>query len=232
MRFNCAAPFRERLGRSPATAPPQPSPLQLCRPLSGAVSACAGEPTAPAEKLQLCRPLSGAVRCPAAGLVGILRRCFNCAAPFRERLVIGRRRKPAPLTGLQLCRPLSGAVSRSVSMPAARFPRRFNCAAPFRERLGPKSGPNPALTRPLQLCRPLSGAVSGPGERLGQGNRCWLQLCRPLSGAVSGMGFRRRARRFRFNCAAPFRERLAGSPPQPRPRDWRASIVPPPFGSG
>ena len=59
-----------------------------------------------------------------------------------------------------------------------------------------------------------------------------LQLCRPLSGAV-----RSRMRGFlplaciRFNCAAPFRERLAELK-----RKYGvalpASIVPPPFGSG
>ena len=36
---------------------------------------------------------------------------FNCAAPFRERLRVGRVADPGKEDGLQLCRPLSGAVN-------------------------------------------------------------------------------------------------------------------------
>ena len=84
---------------------------------------------------------------------------FNCAAPFRERLL----RQPLPLVRctalLQLCRSLSGAVIAVATEPlgisgiASIVPlpfgsgylpcrcshsallRSFNCAAPFRERL-------------------------------------------------------------------------------------------------
>ena len=151
--FNCAAPFRERLGG-------RIKRLQLCRPLSGAVSlSFVWNPIGPSGTLQLCRPLSGAVRW----------------------------RTPSRLTSLlplQLCRPLSGAVRIASSMAMVRVSM-------------------------LQLCRPLSGAVRI--RHLPTGTRLvWLQLCRPLSGAVSS----RRRRRDSlpscgFNCAAPFRERLA-----------------------
>ena len=87
--------------------------------------------------------------------------------------------------------------------------------------------------------------------------RSWLQLCRPLSGAVRRQGarharvddpqrfncaapFRERLVRMSllklrripgFNCAAPFRERLVGRARRAA-RFLAASIVPPPFGSG
>ena len=37
---------------------------------------------------------------------------FNCAAPFRGRLLAKRIKKLAGVIRLQLCRPLSGAVTR------------------------------------------------------------------------------------------------------------------------
>ena len=59
-----------------------------------------------------------------------------------------------------------------------------------------------------------------------------LQLCRPLSGAVSPvLPSRTTALNGRFNCAAPFRERLGPQVSTPIPI-VHASIVPPPFGSG
>ena len=61
--FNCAAPFRERLDANQQVEQPAKAGLQLCRPLSGAVSR-------------------------AGRAAGDRRRSgFNCAAPFRERLV-------------------------------------------------------------------------------------------------------------------------------------------------
>ena len=61
-------------------------PLQLCRPLSGAVRLAHGEMMTVYDLLQLCRPLSGAVSrdCPPE-TPGYCPR-FNCAAPERGRL--------------------------------------------------------------------------------------------------------------------------------------------------
>ena len=184
--FNCAAPFRERLdteGDSPATGEDVKLALQLCRPLSGAVRS---------RRRASCTRPGGPFNCAApfrerlvVWLVWFPARLltFNCAAPFRERLETGLPELTPSAMHLQLCRPLSGAVS--LRQNAALYRRRgaFNCAAPFRERLA---------------CSGLS---------------CWsgcfaLQLCRPLSGAVS-----------------------SGSRPQWR-KDKDPSIVPPPFGSG
>ena len=67
-RFNCAAPFRERLGSW--------APARRCWRL----------------RLQLCRPLSGAVSSSAGHQGAIASWCFNCAAPFRERLDTANRR--------------------------------------------------------------------------------------------------------------------------------------------
>ena len=85
--FNCAAPFRERLGDLPTPVVAGQSWLQLCRPLSGAVS-----------------------RYHRAGCGNL--DSFNCAAPFRERLgALAEGLDATPNDPLQLCRPLSGAVS-------------------------------------------------------------------------------------------------------------------------
>ena len=60
-----------------------------------------------------------------------------------------------------------------------------------------------------------------------------LQLCRPLSGAVrTPDGAAPTGSSARFNCAAPFRERLASRLVIADEVDLYASIVPPPFGSG
>ena len=61
MSFNCAAPFRGRLAELAGEGVAQPHELQLCRPLSGAVSMAAQRAAGSAAALQLCRPLSGAV---------------------------------------------------------------------------------------------------------------------------------------------------------------------------
>ena len=61
LSFNCAAPFRERLVGRPKKGRPHGKRLQLCRPLSGAVSCISRRRTSPSSR-------------------------FNCAAPFRERL--------------------------------------------------------------------------------------------------------------------------------------------------
>ena len=206
--------------------------LQLCRPLSGAVR-CVGQfVRAFSTGLQLCRPLSGAVRALAAAIRPNPAARFNCAAPFRERLVLRfRRRGPAV--------------------------RPFNCAAPFRERLAEFCPDRRLIHARLQLCRPLSGAVSSISHSLTWQALPALQLCRPLSGAVrvplyriapDGAGAFNCAAPFRerlagqsahrcpgiaaFNCAAPFRERLAGRAAGVRAYRGPPSIVPPPFGSG
>ena len=134
-RFNCAAPFRERLVLKFTSPSPGQLSLQLCRPLSGAVSAIRRPTSAISGPLQLCRPLSGAVRIRFRRYRAAFWAGFNCAAPFRERLGEPPHISPAAASPLQLCRPLSGAVSST-------SPTIFTPAAG------------------LQLCRPLSGAVS------------------------------------------------------------------------
>ena len=228
--FNCAAPFRERLPPRRTRSPKTDTWLQLCRPLSGAVTIEKIAGAALLTELQLCRPLSGAVTAPRSPYPHTAHR-FNCAAPFRERLPFGNRLCFIPAFGLQLCRPLSGAVTGHPDT-------------------------HPLGYHPLQLCRPLSGAVTAMPP-------VWntalpvLQLCRPLSGAVTLLNqLGATIPLVGFNCAAPFRERLQPQCPlwlpaaqrlqlcRPlsgavtgrqgsRPRQGgRASIVPPPFGSG
>ena len=107
---------------------------------------------------------------------------------------------------LQLCRPLSGAVSHIAAV-------------------------TPDLETLLQLCRPLSGAVSWRLRLSLTELLSALQLCRPLSGAVSVPAAARGISGLRFNCAAPFRERLDDAQGLPN-KLAGASIVPPPFGSG
>ena len=156
--------------------------------------------------LQLCRSLSGAVIVRRSLRGRACRRGFNCAAPFRERLLPLYERHAAGRSALQLCRSLSGAVMLQY----------FGWAL---------------AVVPLQLCRSLSGAVmndwSGPGPSVSL-----LQLCRSLSGAVIRGGRPSAPGRIRcFNCAAPFRERLYESCDADS-ANQQASIVPLPFGSG
>ena len=204
--------------------------LQLCRPLSGAVSDLAVPPGRRVQDLQLCRPLSGAVRSPA-GPAHRSQRPFNCAAPFRERLSGWRRRKRIHGLVLQLCRPLSGAV---IARAASRHPRAcgasivpppfgggyqrkgdptgkqigcFNCAAPFRGRLCRHSRPSRRPRPGFNCAAPFRGRLSP----------CWWARVTPSTC---------------FNCAAPFRERLSASSGYRQRFGAGASIVPPPFGSG
>ena len=209
MAFNCAAPFRERLAsRALPTNKPRVI-LQLCRPLSGAVSQryCAG--CSYILHLQLCRPLSGAVSRLRADNQAMNPTSFNCAAPFRERLAAARQAMVAllvlqlcrPLSGavsgisgrismhskmLQLCRPLSGAVSRRLHRAGSAGGPCFNCAAPFRERLAAYQGVSVCIARCFNCAAPFR-------ERLERRRAGWqrqqpqLQLCRPLSGAVSSV---------------------------------------------
>ena len=85
---------------------------------------------------------------------------FNCAAPFRERLVLRHFEQITMMGELQLCRPLSGAVRTPDGAAPTGSSARFNCAAPFRERLAACSTAENGWDSTLQLCRPLSGAVS------------------------------------------------------------------------
>ena len=231
-RFNCAAPFRGRLAAVLIVAiAVQAQGFNCAAPFRGRLAASSGGQFRRVKRLQLCRPLSGAVsscghfRSPAAG-------CFNCAAPFRGRLG----ELPGGVADRFPCfncaAPFRGRLVRR-RHPVHPGTARFNCAAPFRGRLGVCGGTKPGRCRQLQLCRPLSGAVrpniAGPHHRgpvagfncaapfrgrlapttPAKSRRwCGLQLCRPLSGAVS--------------CG-----RL-GRPPQV----VNASIVPPPFGGG
>ena len=155
--------------------------------------------------LQLCRPLSGAVRRRRRRR---RRRflCFNCAAPFRERLGPVLRGDFQAHARFNCAAPFRERLASSRT-PLSRTGTGFNCAAPFRERLEGGIWPTNWPARGLQLCRPLSGAVRRPSAP--------LPPRRPSC----------------FNCAAPFRERLV----RRRSRGCEgvgASIVPPPFGSG
>ena len=186
---------------------------------------------------------------------------FNCAAPFRERLG----RNPWPRSSrcrrFNCAAPFRERLERGQGNDWARGTG-FNCAAPFRERLGGMMWPASTPSWTLQLCRPLSGAVSYDDHRsrrrhgLASTPSWTLQLCRPLSGAVSSGLHADYPVDTGFNCAAPFRERLApggclrerchrklqlcrplsGAVSSIRMTDFamasHASIVPPPFGSG
>ena len=206
-RFNCAAPFRERLGFLTPAAKPASPPLQLCRPLSGAVSqTCPSRRHTPYQCFNCAAPfrerLAGTRCCAGSSQDG-----FNCAAPFRERLDLMPSACSTRPLWLQLCRPLSGAVRFLYVVGRGGGGGRFNCAAPFRERLGFLRRPGQRDVRRFNCAAPfrerLGGSPGTPAER-----------------------------RNRFNCAAPFRERLALSPPGAKWPASSASIVPPPFGSG
>ena len=113
--------------------------LQLCRPLSGAVSTTAGLALlASRRRFNCAAPFRG--RLVDIAMPSLFPRCrFNCAAPFRGRL---ERKAPHSrhwAAALQLCRPLSGAV-RSTALRTAVQAYRFNCAAPFRGRLAAEQG--------------------------------------------------------------------------------------------
>ena len=113
-------------------------------------------------------------------------RSFNCAAPFRERLYTAGNPVRLTVVRLQLCRSLSGAVMLL-------------------------SAVNNVYATMLQLCRSLSGAVMTTIGRA-TSDCTQLQLCRSLSGAVISAGVHASATGVAsFNCAAPFRERLCRS---------------------
>ena len=116
--FNCAAPFRERLDPFPPPLYPLPASLQLCRPLSGAVSGKLNMVSGTYTTLQLCRPLSGAVSIPAPGGVGEFRVLQLCR-PLSGAVRCANPPNPLPNPSLQLCRPLSGAVSQTAGQPPA-----------------------------------------------------------------------------------------------------------------
>ena len=231
--FNCAAPFRGRLaGHSPAATRCLSASFNCAAPFRGRlVTRCLARQSTGAV-LQLCRPLSGAVSAIAV-YRNRIPMCFNCAAPFRGRLGAGPGEVPAvegsfncaaPFRGrlgrspvvpgravgaLQLCRPYIGRYEvRLRRVPGAQS-ERFNCAAPFRGRLAGRRrecGAHPQgfncaarMRIPPQTSPPRRMCGASPG----------LQLCRPLSGAVSS-----RCRKI-SNAAS-----------------IGASIVPPPFGGG
>ena len=183
------------------------------------------------HRLQLCRPLSGAVSSLTDSGLSQSTTSFNCAAPFRERLACISPRVCLTPSPLQLCRPLSGAVSPSVG--ASRITRMpLQLCRPLSGAVRSSLPRHWPTGHSLQLCRPLSGAVSGALRRSGV-TPYMLQLCRPLSGAVSGRYVAGNdIQPNGFNCAAPFRERLADVGADADVGFRAASIVPPPFGSG
>ncbi len=182
---------------------------------------------------------------------------FNCAAPFRERLL-----RTAGLDGGERYRasivplPFGSGYPAELLADLKASLERFNCAAPFRERLSEgevgalayAAGFNCAAPFRERLCRfprrPRSLAadsfncaapfrerlfrITGEIEPL-PGS---LQLCRSLSGAVIWCIRPRPRNGACFNCAAPFRERLCPHRPCKYQPFCRASIVPLPFGSG
>ena len=182
--------------------------LQLCRPLPGAVTLVHRGDNVGALLLQLCRPLPGAVtshwRVWASGGTG----SFNCAAPFRGRLLGGIHSGADAYRRFNCAAPFRGRLPRR-PRPAVSSGRCFNCAAPFRGRLPSKRWGGVARHNGLQLCRPLPGAVTCPFPCViaapdeasivpppsGGGYPLYrdiprypqiaLQLCRPLPGAVT-----------------------------------------------
>ena len=86
-------------------------------------------------------------------------RCFNCAAPFRERLPAGRG-SPGPGGNRFNCAAPFRERLPCISSPPGWSSYGFNCAAPFRERLPPAPVSAATAATGLQLCRPLSGAVT------------------------------------------------------------------------
>ena len=159
-------------------------PLQLCRPLSGAVIVVAicGPPAIDIE-LQLCRPLSGAVistpgryqgRRKAASIVpppfgsGYDHPIYACEPPTWASIV------PPPFG--------SGYDSR-VAAAGSSGPG-FNCAAPFRERLYRIPGCGIGGRDAASIVPPPFGSGYADSRTPASPLRRGLQLCRPLSGAV------------------------------------------------
>ncbi len=159
--FNCAAPFQERLQVNggltlrlelvASIVPPLFRSGYLFLAARRRISFCV---------LQLCRPFSGAVTRATSGCPCWNLPCFNCAAPFQERLHLKAQEMQALELSLQLCRPFSGAVTLNAGGGTE----------------------NPSIS--LQLCRPFSGAVTGQNIPLPRDSAV-LQLCRPFSGAVT-----------------------------------------------
>ena len=194
------------------------TPLQLCRPLSGAVIGRSSRCCMPARCASIVPPPfgsgyrnrigwpgsrmiasivpppfgSGYVTEPA--LTEFVQVGFNCAAPFRERL----------------------------SQPCAKATKcagRFNCAAPFRERLWRHPLHRYGRRHHASIVPPPFGSGYGAIHYIDTDGVITLQLCRPLSGAVIPKLYEMAMDALAcFNCAAPFRERLFG----PRPGAGRA----------
>ena len=85
-------------------------PLQLCRPLSGAVIGIIARPPDAPPPLQLCRPLSGAVMLDSRRTLMVLGWGLQLCRPLSGAVIPNPRIISAKILELQLCRPLSGAV--------------------------------------------------------------------------------------------------------------------------
>ena len=108
---------------------------------------------------------------------------------------------------LQLCRPLSGAVICDTPGKSHSTDIGFNCAAPFRERLWSNFRNRHRRSLRFNCAAPFRERLC-ISPRVGCCAPLWLQLCRPLSGAVIA-----------FSSVRGYGV-------------VKASIVPPPFGSG
>ena len=113
-RFNCAAPFRERLWWWPSSTRLQCYGYDVWQRGQDMVMVVAVQHPLAIDQASIVPPpfgsgYAGATRGKLAGLS-----CFNCAAPFRERLSSIAGSPISPAFTLQLCRPLSGAVMRII----------------------------------------------------------------------------------------------------------------------
>ena len=185
-RFNCAAPFRERLPGGVLTGIFTSSgALQLCRPLSGAVTRQLLRVRWPRASLQLCRPLSGAVTSKCGGGAGVGGSASIVPPPFgsgyRDLALLSRLQSQP----LQLCRPLSGAVTALglafalYQVVASIVPPPFGSGYDLLLLL-----PAPLLEMASIVPPPFGSGYWSWCAGSGCGG-CRLQLCRPLSGAVT-----------------------------------------------
>ena len=214
-----------------------PLSLQLCRPLPGAVTAVAAAGWGEGLASSIVPPPSGGgYRQGQSQGRGGRRQVFNCAAPFRGRLLRQGRPivaqqypssiVPPPSGGgyvsvggqtvtcyqlLQLCRPLPGAVTIHHQQVAPVDAYSSIVPPPS----GGGYGRRHCWRRSAAPCSSIVPPPSGGGytdpDLAALAKLTVLQLCRPLPGAVTPEIPGRMGRHPAvFNCAAPFRGRLPG----------------------
>ena len=185
-RFNCAAPFRVRLlpvyhrninHPVAASIVPPPSgggygkgelkcrpsaPASIVPPPSGGGYPAPARRATMTRQLQLCRPLPGAVTGADRDLLTAKGWRFNCAAPFRGRLLCKLPPPSTISTALQLCSPLPGAVTGRPCLVWCRWRAGFNCAAPFRGRLPAEGNAGAVHPGDASIVPPPSGGGYSP----------------------------------------------------------------------